>query len=295
MSTDTDAIVNAEITVESKSATDLAKIIDKIRKALALAEDAAKRGSQAEADLANEVAAKLTARHSIDSAMLAESGVVEDVIINKRILITENYTIDKRNLLWAIAKGLGAEAIFLTTRRSGTRQSYSHRVHVFAYQSDMERIEFLFELLQTQMLLGAAAAHIPSYENKRSYRKSWMEGFAAAIRTRLERNIRETAAAQTAEAQAKNEFFSDRKAIEGQDDFDLDLDDFDGPAEPSAALVLSTRKERVRDDYKKAYPKVRTINRTLNGSGWSGGYRAGSTASLGGNHVGNGSRKSLAG
>lgn len=279
-------------TVEkAKNTDDLAKIIGRIRAALALAEDAAKRGNENEANNANEMAAKLVARHSIDSAMLAESGEIKDVIVNKFFQIDKNYTIDKRHLLWAIAKGLGAEAIYISTRRSGTRQSYNHKVHVFAYESDMARIEFLYELLSTQMLLGAAAAHIPSYENKRSYRKSWMEGFSSAIRTRLERNVRETAAAEAAEAEEKNSFF---KAIEG-DDRSWGDNGEELPAGPSAELVLSSRKQRVNDDYKKAHPKVRSISRTLSGSGWSGGYRAGSQASLGGNHLGGSKTKALAG
>lgn len=216
--------------------------------------------SQREADACNEMAAKLISKHNIDQAMLAAKGEIEDAIISKYIRMSDGYTIDKKVLLNSIIKALKAQVVFIKTRRPGTEQSYKYVAHVFAYERDLERIEFLFEMLQPQMLLGAAAAQAPYWENKRSFRKSWMLGFSAAIKERLQRTQTEA----TAEAGA------------GTD------------------LVLFDRSQAVKQSFDIAHPPkgISRTPRSLQGSGLSQGYVAGQKASFGDNQLGN-SRRAL--
>ncbi len=235
-------------------------MINRVRKLLKLAESAAKIGSQAEADTFNEKAMALIAAHGVDQALLAEKGEIQDALVNKIIPIKDVYTLDRLGLLFAIVRGVGAKALYIKRRRSGTQQSYSYVMHVFAYQSDLDRIEFLFEMLQPQMLFGAAAARVPLRENARSYRKSWMTGFSAAIEERLKRN----------QKQAVTE------AGTGTD------------------LVLFDRSKAVEVAYTTRYPKTVSTSRSLNGSGRSQGYAAGQRASFGNNNIG-GSRVAIAG
>lgn len=236
----------------------IVKIRGLLKKAASAAEQGTPEGDN-EADAYNEMAAKLIAKYGIDQALLAERGEVKDPIVNKLIKIADGYALDRRSLLFAIVRGLGAQAVYIKRRRPGTQQSYSYTMHVFAYQSDLNRIELLFELLQPQMLLGAAAAQVPWYENARSYRKSWMSGFAMAITARLKRTEKEAAA----------------DAGTGTD------------------LVLYDRSKAVKQSYTEAYPKTHSTQRYLNGSGQSQGYAAGQRANLD-NRIG-GSRPALVG
>lgn len=287
----TTVTTDTEIVTQATSVVSLDKIITRIKKSLALAEDAAKRGAQAEADAANEMAAKLIARHQVDSAMLAEAGEIKDVIVNKKIKITTNYTQDKKHLLHCIARGMGAQAISIRTRRSGTEQSYTYSVHVFAFESDMQRIEMLFELLCTQMMVGANTAEIPYWENKRSFRKSWMSGFAYAIEERLARNIKEMVESTFIELEGNGPAL----AIE-QDNrtWSSKAERAGRKKSKSTELVLKGRDEQVKEQYKVAYPKVVKTYRSLRGSGWGKGNEAGKKASLGSNEIGN-RKKALVG
>lgn len=232
--------------------------ISVIKALLKQAESAAKLGNQAEADTYNEKASALIAKYGVDQALLAEKGQIKDALISRRITIPDNYAMDKRVLLHRIVIALGAKVIFLTIKKPGTAQSYSYVGHVFAFESDMERIQFLFDLLSTQMVLGAAAANVPLWENARSYRKSWMLGFADAINARLKRHVKQAST----------------DSGTGTD------------------LVLFNRSSAVEKAYKTAYPKTHTSGRSLQGTGRSDGYAAGQRASLGTNNIG-GSRVAL--
>lgn len=242
--------------------------IELIRKLLKQAESAAKVGNQTEADSFNEKAAQLIAKWGVDQARLAAEEKIEDLIVSERIALPDTYTRDLRILLYGITTSLGAQMITNKIRRPDTVQSYTYTAHIFAHQSTFNRIVFLFDLLQSQMLLGAAAASVPTWENARSFRKSWMDGFSAAIRARLKRTEHEAAV------------------------------DAEKPAIASGAsmeVVLFDRNKAVEDRFQLAYPKGTIVKsyRILNGSGRSQGYAAGKRADLG-NGVG-GSRTALTG
>lgn len=235
--------------------------IELIRRLLAQAESAAKIGNEAEAESFNNKATQLISKYGVDQALLAAKGEIQDAIISRYMRISDNYAMDKRSLLNAIVHGLGAQVIFVLSLRPGTAQSYSYTGHVFAYEGDLERIELLYDLLSSQMLFGAAAAQVPSWESARSYRKSWMSGFAEAIRLRLMRTEKEAAT----------------DAGVGTD------------------LVLFDRNTAVKLEFDLAHDpkKTKFVGRHLGGSGREDGYKAGKQANMG-NNLG-GARKSLAG
>lgn len=236
--------------------------IRRVRSLLKKAESLVQMGdenSQREADACNEKASELINKHGIDQALLAAKGEIQDAIISKRIPLPDPYVQDKRTLVNQIVLSLGGQVVFVRYKRPGTQQSYSYTAHVFAYESDMDRIEFLYEMLRPQMLLGAAAAPAPYWENARSFRKSWMQGFAIAIGCRLQRTQKEAVA----------------EATTGTD------------------LVIFDRNKAVEEAYKLAVGKTDNTVRKLNGSGLGQGYAAGQRASLGDNQLGN-SRRAMA-
>lgn len=238
--------------------------IRRVRALLNKAGSLAKMGdenSQREADACNDKASELIAKHRIDQVLLLMKGEIQDAIVSKRIPLSSVYTQDKKTLFNMIVHALGAQVVFIRRKRPGTEQSYTYTAHVFAYESDLERIEFLFEMLQPQMVLGAAAAQVPAWENARSFRKSWMHGFASAIKDRLQRTQNEA----TAEAGA------------GTD------------------LVLFDRSKAVEKTYRDFVGKTTNTVRTLAGTGRQQGYAAGQRASLGDNQLGNSRRSVTAG
>lgn len=246
--------------------------IETIRKILKKAEAAARLGTQegqTEADRCNEMASKLIAKFGVDQALLAVEGKIDDPIVSERVAIPDNYAVDLRVLIFSIITALGGQMVYLKRRRPGTVRSYTYTAHIFGHRSTLDRTIFLFDLLQNQMLLGAAAAPVPYWENARSYRKSWMSGFTTAISERLSRN----------EKQAADE--SERPAIESG---------------VSMALVLVDRSKAVENMFVAAYPKNTVVKsyRTLSGSGHGQGYVAGHKANIG-NAVGNGSRVAISG
>lgn len=237
-------------------------MISKIRKLLKLAESAAALGTpegDAEAGSANDKATELMAKYGVDQALLANRGEIKDNVTSKKIQIFGNYAMDRRVLLGHIISALGGKGVIFTNHRPGTYRGVTYTMHVFAFESDMNRIEFLFSLLSTQMLVGAAAARPQYWENKRSFRKSWMTGFAMAIYNRLDR--------------------SEKQAVSN--------------AEPGTALVLFNRSAAVTRAQDEEYGKLGSATtRKLAGSGRNQGYAAGQRASLGDNQLG-GSRQAL--
>ncbi|MFD6636743.1 DUF2786 domain-containing protein [Micromonospora chalcea] len=235
------------------------KMLEKIRKMLALAEDPAATPAEAEAFTAK--ATDLMAQYGIERAMLAASDPTLDVIGDKIVVIEGNYALDKQRLLDSVAQALGAKCVLRTRYPNGKRQ---YQVHIFAYGSDLERIEMLFTSLLVQVANGLAQAQAPYWENPTTFRKSWIDGFRIAIYHRL----------REAEERAKKQAEESAK-----------------PGGPSVALVLVDRAQLVKAKRDQEYGKLsKSRQRTLNGSGVRAGYQAGQRADLGGTRVGGGRR-----
>lgn len=235
------------------------KVLDKVRKLLAKAEDPGV--TEAEAEAYNNLAAKLISQYGVDRALLAESGEVVDEIARVSISIDNPYSHDKKDLLAHIASALRCKTVHYGSGRSITR------VVVFGYQSDLERVELLY----TSLLLQATNQLVKARpqddddrwgprESTAAYRRSWMAGFRAAVYRRL----RASESDATVQADERHEPTSGT----------------------STALVLRSRETRVDDAFTAAFPKLRMAKRrTTTGSGFGDGHSAGQRADLGGRRL----------
>lgn len=243
------------------------KLLARIRALLAKAEDPA--ATEAEAEIYNAKASALLAQYGIDAALLAESAPTTDRVTEKVITIDAPYIRDKQGLLFRIASPLRCKTIRLTGRRTA-------QTHLFGMASDLERVEVLYTSLLVQASHGLATARPENpWEDVRAFRRTWMEGFSDAVHRRLWKAERE--AATRAEAQRA-------PATEA-----------DGSR--SVALVLADRSSLVENAFDAAYPKesiTRGRERSLSGSGYRDGQRAGQRADLGGSRLGSGSRRAVA-
>lgn len=276
MSTDT-------ITTEADART--AEMIEKIGKLLAQANSAAAIGNNTEANAFTEKAFRLMAKYDITAAQITNTtGEVKDELIVWDYQITGEFAIDQSTLFFDVVNGVGAKALRYRKRVPGTRQTYTYTMRVWGFESQTKRIEFLFKALLPQMLQGSAsAAATVTWEPKRSYRKTWMEGFGSAIAGRLVR----ARSAAVKEANEEARLIRARSAALGEDN--------EEQVAPGtlAELVLADKKAKVKSFFDQANTKIgrngkvvnkyTTTKRTLTGTGHGAGYRAGQSASFGDN------------
>jgi hypothetical protein len=232
------------------------KMLAKLRALLAKAEDEGCTPQEAEALTAK--ATELMAKYGIEQALL-DAGKPEQrsTPTDKRVVIEDPYAGVKATLLYGIARAMGCQAIQVSGRDTV--------LHVFGYQSDLERAELLYTSLLLQMAHGLRRAEVPARAQRdyagrshmRAFNRSWMLGFVGAVVRRVE----------AAEGRAKQEAEQDT-------------------SKPGAALVLADRSLAVRSAFKSAYPKVVTRRVTYSGSGYGAGHSAGQRANIGGTGVG---------
>jgi hypothetical protein len=222
-----------------------------IRKLLAKAEDPAVTPDEAEAY--NAKAAELIAAYGIDRALLAEQAPGTDKPGEKIITLDPPYALDKADLLTGVASALRCKVVLLRRWEHG-RKVVS--VHLFGYDSDLERTELLFTSLLVQAAHGIASAVIPWDEHPAAYRRSWMAGFTLAITIRL----------RAAERRAEQHAEHDQAATTAR----------------SVSLVLVGRAERIDQLVSATYPRLQNGQaRQLSGSGRARGYQAGQRADIG--------------
>jgi len=226
------------------------KLLDRVRKLLAKAEDESCTPPEAQALTAK--AAELMAKYGIDRALLAAVRPETDAPGSRFVEIDNPWGRVKAHLLCGLGSALRCQCIMITTRGG-------LRIHVFGYESDIERTDLLYTSVLIQMWHGLAAARVPDRASPRSWRRSWLLGFAAAVTGRVR------AAEQAARAQA------DRAAP---------------PGEPSrTALVLADRSLVIRRAVAREYPVTRTARLTYSGSGYGAGYEQGQRADIGNRRV----------
>ena len=231
-------------------------ILDKVRKLLAKAEDPA--CTLAEAEAFNVKAMELMAKYGVDRALLAVADPGSDVIGDRVIELVAPYALDKTALLAGIADTMRCRSVRRTSR-VGDRKSFA--MHMFGFESDLDRVELLFTSVLVQASQALAAQRVPAAESLAAYRRSWLAGFTHAIVLRL----------RAAEERAAG-------------------DASDVPDGRSVALVLADRSGIVQQRLAEAYPRVRfSAPRRLAGTGMSAGYEAGQRADLGGTPVRGGS------
>lgn len=240
------------------------QLLARVRKLLAQAEDAGV--TEAEAEVFNTKAAELIARYGIDRAMLAADCQSKDEITSVSIPVDSPYSTEKAHLLHWVADPLRCRTVL-----HGFRRTIS-KVTVLGYASDLERVQLLYTslLLQaTTQLAQVRPDQVLSYfgESVAAYRRTWLSGFAAAVKQWLE----------AAEARALRD---DSGATGGGQ---------------STALVIHDRQARVDIAYEEAFPNLRKARRRkLSGGGFADGHNAGLSANLHGKGVGH-TRRTLAG
>jgi len=222
------------------------KLLDRVRKLLAKAEDESCTPHEAEALTAK--AAELMAKYGIDRALLAAVRPETDAPGSRFVEIDNPWGRVKAHLLCGLGSALRCQCIMLTARGG-------LRIHVFGYESDIERADVLYTSVLIQMWHGLAAARVPDRASPRSWRRSWLLGFAAAVIGRVK------AAEDAARAQ------SEQSGPPGQ--------------ESRTALVLADRSLVIRSAVEREYPVTRKARLTYSGSGYRDGYRQGQRADIG--------------
>ncbi|HEV2373746.1 MAG TPA: hypothetical protein VGS19_16435, partial [Streptosporangiaceae bacterium] len=166
------------------------------------------------------------------------------------------------HLLCGLATALRCQAILLPVR-SGSR------IHLFGFESDIERAEVLYTSVLVQMWQGLAATQVPVLnQNPRAWRRSWLLGFAAGVVSRVREA--EEAAARSADVPVTT-------------------------GGRCAALVLADRRQTVRRAVQHAYPVTRTARVTYTGNGYGSGYSKGQQADIGTTRLGGWAGRALTG
>jgi hypothetical protein len=234
-------------------------LLERVRKLLAKAESAGVTAAEAQALTAK--AAELMAKYGIDRALLAARQPGTDRPSDRVIEVGNPWGRVQAHLLCGVAAAMRCQCVILPNAGPGTR------IHVFGFSSDIERAELLYTSLLLQMWQGLARTEVPARTGSvRSWRRSWLLGFASAVVARV--RAAEEAAARQAEGPA-------------------------GPAGTSAALVLADRAGIVRHRVEQAYPRLRRSRVTYTGSGYGDGYSQGQRADIGATRLRPGAGRAL--
>jgi hypothetical protein len=224
------------------------RLLDRVRKLLAQAEDDAVTPAEAQAFTAK--AAGLMAKYGIDRALLAADQPETDQAANRILDIDNPWAREKAHLLCGLASALRCQCILLGSNRPGSR------VHIFGFRSDIERTDMLYTSVLIQMAHGLAGAQVPDWSSSpRAWRRSWLLGFATAVIARVRQAEH---GAVTAAADHSSPGGSHR-----------------------TALVLADRSLDIRQQIEQAYPVTRKARITYSGSGYRDGYERGQRADLG--------------
>jgi len=223
------------------------RLLDRVRKLLAQAEDDSVTPAEAQAFTAK--AAELMAKYGIDRALLAADRPETDQPANRMLDIDNPWAREKAHLLSGLASALRCQCILLGGSRPGSR------VHLFGFASDIDRTDVLYTSILIQMAHGLAGAQVPEWSSSpRAWRRSWLLGFATAVIARVREA--EHGAVQAATGQGTRA--SDR-----------------------TALVLADRAVVIRQQLEQAYPVTRRTRITYSGRGYGAGYAQGQRADIG--------------
>ncbi|MGH3272816.1 MAG: DUF2786 domain-containing protein [Streptosporangiaceae bacterium] len=222
------------------------KLLNRVRKLLAKAEGEGVTPPEAQALTAK--AADLMARYGIDRALLASARPETDSPGSALVELDNPWKRVKAHLLCGLGAAMRCQCVLLTARTG-------LRVHLFGYDSDIERTDVLYTSVLIQMSHGLATALVPERASPRAWRRSWLLGFGAAVVSRVK--VAEEAARAHAEQATP----------------------VSGPA--SAALVLADRSLVIRAAMRREYPVTRPARTTYSGSGYGAGFERGQRADIG--------------
>jgi hypothetical protein len=248
-------------TEASATATSADRLLVRVRKLLAKAEDESVTPPEAQALTAK--AAELMAKYGIDRALLAADRPETDQPASRILDIDNPWARVKAHLLCGLGSALRCQCILLSGTSPGTR------IHVFGYGSDIERTDLLYTSVLIQMWHGLVGAQVPAWSRSpRAWRRSWLLGFATAVICRV--RAAEHAAASAATSPAT-------------------------PGNSRTALVLADRALVIRGKVEQEYPVTRTARVTYSGSGYGAGYAQGQKADIGGSRLAAGRGRALSG
>jgi hypothetical protein len=223
------------------------RLLDRVRKLLAQAEDESVTPDEAQAFTAK--AAELMAKYGIDRALLAADRPETDQPANRILDIDNPWAREKAHLLSGLASALRCQCILLGGTRPGSR------VHLFGFASDIDRTDVLYTSLLVQMSHGLGGAKVPEWSSSpRAWRRSWLLGFATAVVAR----VREAEYGAMVAATSPRAGGGER-----------------------AALVLADRSLIIRKQVDDAYPVTRKARVTYSGSGYRDGFAQGQRADIG--------------
>lgn len=223
-------------------------ILSKVRALLAKAEGAS---TDAERLAYTAKANKWMARHSIDTALLDFRQGSTDAPVRKRFTVTNPRALAKAQLLMCIADNVRCKAL------RGKLRHGAVGVSVYGFPADIERVEILYTSLLLQMANGLETSEVPEWVDTRSFRRSWLAGFAYQVGRRL--------------AEIEQAAEQDTTPTEGQ----------------STALVLRDRSKAVNDLVNDNVKKITTRKRApVDPDSYWAGADAADQADLGQTRVG---------
>ncbi|ATM24857.1 hypothetical protein SMD44_p20074 (plasmid) [Streptomyces alboflavus] len=221
-------------------------------------------GFAEEAEALTAKAAQLMAKYGIEEAMLNDGRADRDAPTERKITISNPWAMERVRLIHRTARAMNCELIHLGRIGDGP----SRQVHVFGYESDIERAELLYASLLLQMEGSLYRQVVPFGESLRAWRRSWLLGYVNRVGDRV----------QEAERRARGEAGNETSA-----------------SGRSAALVLADRRALVERSFRTAYPRTRAGGRTTTrGSGYGDGWAAGGRADIGGRRIGRSPSAALA-
>lgn len=230
-----------------------AKKLERIRSLLAKAE-ATEYEHEREAFM--KAATDQMAKYGVEQAMLDATKKVREKPSNRRVVIEDGQYIDRRSDLasWLTAAMNLKGAIWTEQRRRGKARI----LHVFGYESDLDRFDMLYTSLSLQMASGLTRVKPPQGEHPRAFRNAWMLGFISKVTAMVKE--REKQAVQEAETKTTG-----------------------------TEVVLRDRRMVVEEEFTAAYPKLGKAKKRYMSSaaGFERGQVAGARANLGGTGVEN--------
>lgn len=234
----------AEARVVAGNGVDQAQL-DKVRALLAKAESTT---FPAEAEAYTAKAQQLIARHSIDASLLRGEASASEVT-STRIWLSDPYADAKATLLHLVARNSGGRSVHSVDMGFCT---------VFGFPDDLAAIELLYTSLTVQAVAAMTALgpqrDATGTSRTRSFRRSFLEGFAVRIGQRLRE------ASQAALSAVTDEL-----------------------GEAALLPVLARRDDDVRAAQDAAFPQLtrRASAAGHNPAGWAAGVTAANLAHLG--------------
>ncbi|MEV0617641.1 DUF2786 domain-containing protein [Nonomuraea sp. NPDC050404] len=221
------------------------KTLDRIRKALAIAEHP--NTGPEEAETYRERAYSLMAKYGIERAHLAAAGQITDELASFPLSIDKTHQAERVQLLTNIADAKNCR--ILQWKLNNTTY-----LMVSGYQSDLDAVQMLYASLTLQMAKEVANITRTGRRSLATARKSFMLGFAS----RVGEKIRQANKAATVEAEH----------VDGR----------------STALVLRDRKAAVNDYFDRMTPNTGHVKSRKVGDAdaFYAGREAGDRADLGG-------------